>query len=998
MHNGRKIVFLQQRCSIHKEFPLFLLTLSSCLSLAVSFIALSSGIVTIFQNLYYFPIIIACAFYLKRGFFFSLLLIGIYGAQVFLFATESDVFMGVLIRMVVFVFVAGTVTYLAILQQKTTDTLRQSEQKYRQLFKASDAGIALHEIICDESGAPVDYRFIEVNPAFERITGLHAPDIIGKTVRDVLPGIETHWIETYGMVAQTGETTHFENYNQDLGEYYDVTAYSPKPGQFATLVQEITDQKEQENLLRETNAYLDNLITLANVPIIVWNPEICITRINRAFEQLIGKSSEDIIGKPFTILVPPDQAERSQRLIKTTQTGVKWETVEIPILHQDGSVRDILWNSSTLYASDGKTPVATIAQGRDITGEKILEHEKAKAMEKIQENIAKLAILNDGIRNPLTIIATYADMAEDLQISEHILNEVLRIDAMVSTLDKEWLHSEKILNYLRKQNTVTSNFNPALSRPKHQESAEPGKTDHPSPQVSGRDLFIEEIQAQLYTILDSIDAYVYVADLATYDILYMNEKGRALFGNITGQKCYNHIHDNLTQPCPFCTNHLLVDAYGPTGVKQWENYNSRSGKWFDCRDRAIQWTDGRLVRIEVATDITERKKAEEALNKKVEELHSAYEEIAATEEELRQNVEDLSKSERSLHENKRFLSTMISNLPGFVYRCANDDNWTMEFISDGCLKITGYSPAELIHNQLLTYDDLVHPEFRQLLRDTVQAFLEKKEMFEVEYPIITKTGETCWVWERGRGIFSGDDHLICLEGFITDITGHKQMEAALRQSNQKLRLLTSLTRHDILNHLTVIEGYQSLALETTDSDTLHDCLAHTFQAGKRIEATIGFTREYENFGCESSSWKQIFSIIESAKFEIAIGDITIENQISPSLEIYADPVIRKVFSTLLDNSIRHGKTVSLIRFSSSEEEGKLIISCEDNGAGIRAEEKELIFDRGYGKNTGIGLFLAREILFITGFSIRETGVEGKGATFEIIVPKGKFRTRTPNEK
>ena len=154
---------------------------------------------------------------------------------------------------------------------------------------------------------------------------------------------------------------------------------------------------------------------------------------------------------------------------------------------------------------------------------------------------------------------------------------------------------------------------------------------------------------------------------------------------------------------------------------------------------------------------------------------------------------------------------------------------------------------------------------------------------------------------------------------------------------------------------------------------------------------IGFTREYENFGLESSSWRKIFSIVESAKTEISPGNIVIKNQVPSSLEIYGDPIIRKVFSTLLENSVRHGKDLSCVTISASELNNSLIISYEDDGIGIRAAEKEMIFEHGYGKNSGIGLYLAREILAITDLSIRETGEEGKGARFEIQVPAGKYR-------
>lgn len=110
------------------------------------------------------------------------------------------------------------------------------------------------------------------------------------------------------------------------------------------------------------------------------------------------------------------------------------------------------------------------------------------------------------------------------------------------------------------------------------------------------------------------------------------------------------------------------------------------------------------------------------------------------------------------------------------------------------------------------------------------------------------------------------------------------------------------------------------------------------------------------------------------------------------LEIFADPLLEKVFGNLVDNSLRHGERVKHITFSSVQMgSGDIAIVFEDDGIGIRDTDKERIFEKGFGKHTGLGLFLSREILAITDLSIRETGVYGKGARFEILVPEGKFR-------
>jgi len=126
------------------------------------------------------------------------------------------------------------------------EALRESQENYKHLFETMDEGFATHEIICDQAGRPVDYRFLEVNPAFERITGLKKENILGRTVREVLPKTEALWIETYGKVALTGQRTHFENYSAELGKWFEVSAFSPRKGRFATTFFDITPRKESE--------------------------------------------------------------------------------------------------------------------------------------------------------------------------------------------------------------------------------------------------------------------------------------------------------------------------------------------------------------------------------------------------------------------------------------------------------------------------------------------------------------------------------------------------------------------------------------------------------------------------------------------------------------------------------------------------------------------------------------------------------------------------------
>lgn len=151
------------------------------------------------------------------------------------------------------------------------------------------------------------------------------------------------------------------------------------------------------------------------------------------------------------------------------------------------------------------------------------------------------------------------------------------------------------------------------------------------------------------------------------------------------------------------------------------------------------------------------------------------------------NVTDRRRAELALRESERRLSTLMSTLPGMAYRCNNDPNWTMEFVSEGCLPLTGYESCELVGNRVISYGDLIQPDDRKSVWEQVQLAVAERRHFQLEYRILTADGQEKWVWEQGSPVFSRSEELEALEGFITDITERKRAEEELAKSNAILQ-------------------------------------------------------------------------------------------------------------------------------------------------------------------------------------------------------------------
>ncbi|MEM0448309.1 MAG: PAS domain S-box protein [Methanomassiliicoccales archaeon] len=355
------------------------------------------------------------------------------------------------------------------------------------------------------------------------------------------------------------------------------------------------------------------------------------------------------------------------------------------------------------------------------------------------------------------------------------------------------------------------------------------------------------------------------------------------------------------------------------------------------------------------------------------------------------DISDRIRVERELRESNRRLQTLMSNLPGMAYRCRNDPYWTMEFVSEGCLPLTGYTSSDLIHNNKVAYADLILPEDLDMVWTKVQEAIQQNVPFFILYRIRRADGKIRWVREQGRGILSENGEVVALEGFIQDITEEREALNKLALANKKLNLLGSITRHDSYNILTVIRGQAELGKMRSSEKSTMELFRSIDRQAVNLQKVFDFANMYQELYSQEPVWLNLREIIEKATSELVENaKIRVLNEVS-GYEVCADTMLVKVIYNLIDNTLRHGVRASKAVFYCVIENEELRLIYEDDGLGIPESDKERIFQRGVGQNLGFGLFLSREILSITDIAIKENGVPGKGVRFIITVPAARYR-------
>ncbi|MDE5419026.1 response regulator [Labilibaculum sp. DW002] len=374
---------------------------------------------------------------------------------------------------------------------------------------------------------------------------------------------------------------------------------------------------------------------------------------------------------------------------------------------------------------------------------------------------------------------------------------------------------------------------------------------------------------------------------------------------------------------------------------------------------------------------------------------------------------------KELEETNRKMETLLNNLPGFVYTCANDRDWKMEYISKGCTNISGYTPEDFIKNSKINFNQIILPEYRDLLWNKWQEALGRRGVFEEEYPIRNKNGKIHWVWERGCGIFDGN-RLVSLEGFITDITQRKKLteelilakEDAEKSDKIKSTFLASMS-HELRTPLNAVIGFSELIHKDSNIEDILNFNAIINKSGNNLLALIedlfdislietgDINIEHERFSIEETL-DEVHSIITSEQTNLGKEELQLKRNIklqNTDLILNSDQNrIKQVLLNLLKNALKFTKS-GTVEFGCEEiiqnQIPMIKFHVTDSGIGIPLDKQELIFEvfrqvdesktRIYG-GTGLGLTICKRLINLLGGEIWVNSEEGKGASFYFTIP------------
>jgi len=849
----------------------------------------------------------------------------------------------------------------AVQRHRSDQALRESEERYRQLVDNIGIGVAMYE--ATEDGR--DFILRDFNRGAQNIDKVKKEEVIGRKVTDVFPGIdEMGLLDVLRRVHQTGNPEFYP-----LSYYHDNRIVGYRENHVYRLPSdEVVAVYEDATARKETEARIEHL---ASFPLLNPDPVLelkigaGITYANAsAYKMIREMGMEDdpslLLPKDIEDIIKALKDSGATRTVREVEVGGR--VVQATILNVLGT--DLI----RVYETD-------------IT-------ERKRTEEALRSNEQKLSLVMDNMTDTVWLInmqmrpiwmspsvfrasgftlEELASMPLDQQIAPQSLQKVML--AMSTLLTPENLNdpAKEIafadeLEYYRKDGSTQ--WNDMVYTVLRDELGRPTSILVVGRDVTDRKLAEEAMrntQAQLRIAMDLAKLVHWEYDVDK-DLFTFDDQFYALYGSSKEKE-----GGQLMSSATYAKRFIPPEEAGVVAEETAKAISTTDPNYFGNVTHTIIRADGERriinVRFGVVKDAAGRTVRTFGANQDITELkrvEDALRESEANYLALMNNTEDsiwsIDRDCRLVLGNSVFNERAKRNLGKSIEKGEN-------VLEQG-------GEPEVVRQWEIYYDRALQGEHFRI--ESISRTVPEPGLVEYVFsPIQNEKGEISGVIISGR-----------------DIADRKKMEEELRQTNIKLNLLSSITRHDLLNQLSAVSGYVVLAKEKVRSPEAKSLLAKADQASSNMAHLLSFTKEYERLGKAEPVWISLSQVSSQGVRDVEHQGMELKVDLG-SYEVYADRLLERAFHNLAINSVKHSVKGKKMEISCEVRPEGLVVVFQDDGVGISAMRKEEIFESERGHR---GLFLVRSILDITGIKIKENGVEGQGARFEILVPKGRYRS------
>lgn len=906
-------------------------------------------------------------------------------------------------------------------RKRAEKALEESEERYRKLAESTDDVIFIH----DKNGT-----FTYMNQTGEQMLGIPVQDLIGKNIVDVFPqAVASHQQQQISKAFETAETVVAEMKIPIRGEMHWFDArIIPLMAEDGTVtavmgsVRDVTERKKKEDELRESEERFRMSIIKAPEAILLFDMDQSrYVEANARAEQLFGCNRQYLLDygpQQFYNPEQPDNRPYDITVNEHRQQVLAGETAIFERTIQNGRNEDLVLEVRlVLLQSEFHTLIRS--SFIDITERKIAEERinhyvqdlellsnRSIEMLDLKTDSGMYDIIGSTVKDLVPAGSIVVTSSVDIlrkcintksilgfglnhqELIEDSIESLLIAPYPISDIAIEHLVSGSIEEIFGGVRTLTGNTLPEEIYDKIEESGIIGK-------IFGVGLsWKNNLQGAVVMILppgyeiekkSRIELFIQIAALElqrrTITAALQEERGLFIGGPVVvftwaAQKGWPvlYVSPNITiqfgySPDDFTNNSIsFLDIVNPDDLIRIEEEVRRYGEEgilsFEQEYR-IRTRDG-LYRWIYDFTVVNRDDSGSVVS-----YHGYI-----------LDIHDRKQIERLLKESEENARTLINAPQESIFMI--DTEGTVLYINETTALRLGYSIDQMIGRSVYLF---VSEEIAERRRHHIEEVLrtgEPVQFFDERYGRIIE-----------NNLYPVKDEYSVVARIAVygrDVTEKRIFEEALAQANKKLNLLSSITRHDVLNLIMGLRGYQDFSEELIPEGILKEYLMKEINLTKSIQTQIEFTKDYQDLGLSAPVWQDVGTCIRSSPNKRLLQSIQLVINM-PDVEVLADPLFEKVFYTLIENGLRHGERVTSMIWSGMETTDGFVIIYEDNGIGVLDVDKERIFVRGVGKHTGLGLFLCREILAITGMTIRETGQYCRGARFEISLSKGAWRYR-----